>query len=163
MANDFHVRASVDTGSSLSDHGSPPPMQRLSLGSPQWQPQTTKTPELTPTVLRDVRSLSPMPRHTLQLPPSGSRNHDGYRHPPSPGHAPKSAINPIFKVVSPENLSSRTIQLTCDVQPPNSGSRDSSTSLPPFSYLEAVADGECPPLSPMAFTIPEDMTIQDDH
>ena len=30
------------------------------------------------------------------------------------------------------------------------------TALPPFSQLEAVADGEYPPLSPMSFTIPED-------
>jgi hypothetical protein len=52
------------------------------------------------------------------------------------------------------------------VQPPNiSESRDgewSSTTLPPFSHLEAVADGEHPPLSPMAFTIPEDVVVQDD-
>lgn len=101
MANDFTLRASVDTGSSLSDHGSPPPMQRLSLGSPQWHPQS-KTPELAPNVLRDVRSesVSPMPRQSLQPPPSGPRGQYDSRHPSSPGHAPKSAINPIFKVVS---------------------------------------------------------------
>lgn len=29
-------------------------------------------------------------------------------------------------------------------------------ALPPFAQLEAVADGEYPPLSPMSFTIPEE-------
>jgi meiosis induction protein kinase IME2/SME1 len=51
-------------------------------------------------------------------------------------------------------------------QPPNSSrSRDgvsTSTSLPPFSQLEAVADGEYPPLSPMSFTLPEDVVVHDD-
>ena len=34
--------------------------------------------------------------------------------------------------------------------------------LPPFSQLEAVADGEYPPLSPMSFTIPEEEIAGED-
>ena len=47
----------------------------------------------------------------------------------------------------------------------SSGDRPSLslTSLPPFSQLEAVADGgEYPPLSPMSFTIPEEEVSGDD-
>ena len=42
--------------------------------------------------------------------------------------------------------------------PPNQQDKSAlSLSLPPFSQLEAVADGDYPPLSPMSFTIPEDV------
>lgn len=108
LVHDFHIRASVDS-SSISDGGSPqpPPMHMLSLSSPiPWQHG-----ESTSTV--DQRSGGGSSRKTLHSPiyspppqPQHPQGHlspyDGsgvYGHPPSPGVAPKSAINPIFKVV----------------------------------------------------------------
>ncbi|KAH8100708.1 Pkinase-domain-containing protein [Cristinia sonorae] len=161
LVNDFHLRASVDSAS-LSDGGSPqpPPMHMLSLSSPiPW----ARTTENSSNSTVDNRSLG-SGRQTLASPimsppphPPHPNFHQGlhspydasnmYGQPPSPNTAPKSAINPIFKV--PQAYS------------PSSGSADkptqlSLTALPPFSQLEAVADGEYPPLSPMSFTIPED-------
>ncbi|OBZ79720.1 Serine/threonine-protein kinase MAK [Grifola frondosa] len=150
LVNDFHLRASVDS-SSLSDGGSPPPaaMQMLSLSSPiPWQPRndsssqttvdsasvTSRRPQYPPVM---TLSIPPAPRH-----PQPSPYEPGGQIPASPGLAPKSAINPIFKVPPL----------------PNSVGRPGSlTSLPPFSQLEAVAEGEYPPLSPMSFTSPEDI------
>ncbi|GJE86131.1 Pkinase-domain-containing protein [Phanerochaete sordida] len=158
LANDFHLRASVDS-SSISDGGSPQPpaMHMLSLSSPiPWQNSHS---DLSGTSTVDNRSIGssrqhqlssplsppPQPRHPgLHLGPhSPFDNAGGVYAPPSPSMAPKSAINPIFKV------------------PPFSSSPErptlSLTTLPPFSQLEAVADGgEYPPLSPMSFTIPEE-------
>ncbi|THH34073.1 hypothetical protein EUX98_g101 [Antrodiella citrinella] len=156
--NDFHVRASVDS-SSVSDGGSPqpPPMHMLSLSSPiPWQHAENSSNSTV-----DNRSLG-SGRHTLASPmlsppphpmhpnysqgPHSPYDTGGYGHPPSPGMAPKSAINPIFKVPQPY---------------PSNGDKPaqlSLTALPPFAQLEAVADGEYPPLSPMSFTIPEDST-----
>ncbi|CAL1695786.1 unnamed protein product [Somion occarium] len=148
LVRDFHLRASVDS-SSVSDGGSPqpPPMHMLSLSSPiPWQHS-----ESTSTV--DNRSAGSS-RQTLHSPiysPPPQQQQLGFKqgqlspydtggmygHPPSPGMAPKSAINPIFKVPSVD----KPAQLSL---------------LPPFSQLEAVADGEYPPLSPMSFTIPEE-------
>lgn len=148
--NDFHLRTSVDTRSSLSDGGSPlpPAMHMLSLSSPSWQHQQELSPSSSfvdggslasrrqglPELM--TLSIPPPPRHHYQL------GGQVYGHPPSPGVAPKSAINPIFKV------------------PPLQG-LDRPGSLPPFSHLEAVADGEYPPLSPMSFTSPDDMSNED--
>ena len=102
LLNDFHLRPSVDAGSSLSDHGSPPPMQNLSIGSPQWsnQPQPM-------TSWSDGGGLSdrrqhlspltppPLPPFAQGLPRSPSLS----PYPSSPG-LPKSAVNPMFNVVS---------------------------------------------------------------
>lgn len=114
FVKDFHLRASVDS-SSMSDHsgngpGSPlaPPMHTLSLSSPvPWQrpdgsssqgtldssqppPKRSHPPPVT-------LSLPPVPKHPASFQPSGPAS--PYEH-PSPLVAPKSAINPIFKVVS---------------------------------------------------------------
>ncbi|OCH96101.1 kinase-like protein [Obba rivulosa] len=150
--NEFHLRPSVDS-SSVSDCGSPPaaPLQMLSLSSPiPWQQghesSSSRTAVETGSLFSrrngaqsDSMQLSipPQPRHPQDFQPTG---------PPSPyefgaarntGGAPKSAINPIFKVPPLQTNLGRP-------------------SLPPFSELEAVADGEYPPLSPMSFTSPDD-------
>lgn len=96
-------------------------------------------------------TLSPPPMHSLSLSATNSptsspaqpwMQDSSRRKQPhsllSPHNAspvsPHSVINPIFKV------------------PPLNG----PTSLPPFSQLEAVAEGEYPPLSPMSFHSPEE-------
>jgi hypothetical protein len=78
--------------------------------------------------------------------------------PPSPG-----LINPMFKVVSSERqrLTFRANAHECVLLQPLSGdSVDLYSSppptLPPCSTLEAVAEGDYPPLSPMSFVSPED-------
>lgn len=148
LLNDLHLRPSVDASSSLSDHGSPPPMQNLTIGSPQWsnQPQPM-------TSWSDGGGLSEKQQHlspivpSPPLPPYAQGNpHCPYLspYPSSPG-LPKSAVNPIFKVPSPsrDDLSTGT----------------TSTSLPPFSQLEAVAEGDYRPLSPMSFICPDDTSV----
>jgi len=104
LLNDFHLRPSVDAGSSLSDHGSPPPMQNLSIGSPQWsnqpQPMTSWSDG---GGLSDRRHLSPLVPSPPPLPPFAQgipRSPSLSPYPPSPG-LPKSAVNPMFKVVRP--------------------------------------------------------------
>ena len=102
LLNDLHLRPSVDASSSLSDHGSPPPMQNLTIGSPQWsnqpQPMTSwsdggglseKNQHLSPLV--PSPPLPPYAQGNLHCPSLSP-------YPPSPG-LPKSAVNPIFKVV----------------------------------------------------------------
>ncbi|KAI0814983.1 kinase-like domain-containing protein [Irpex lacteus] len=156
LVNDFHLRASVDSAS-ISDGGSPQPlpMHMLSLSSPKpWQrsrsdmsSSTTVDNSRAEEQLSSPSLASPQPRLHYQLGPSSpydTTTTGGIYAPPSPGLAPKSAINPMFKVSPYQSTSERpSISL-------------SSTSLPPFSQLEAVADGEYPPLSPMSFTIPEE-------
>ncbi len=113
FANDFHLRASVDS-SSISDGGSPaaPPMHMLSLSSPiPWSRENGSN-----STVDNAGGRSPADgeRPTLIIPPqptyptgfqlSGpmspydTKGNGSY--PSSPGIAPKSAINPIFKVVS---------------------------------------------------------------
>ncbi|KAK7694672.1 hypothetical protein QCA50_001860 [Cerrena zonata] len=151
LAREFDLRASVDS-SSISDGGSPqpPPMHMLSLSSPiPWQHgESSSTVDnrsggsSRKTLHSPIYSPPPQPQHP-DFNPGHLSPYDGggvYGHPPSPGMAPKSAINPIFKVPPLDN---KPTQL-------------SMNSLPPFSQLEAVADGEYPPLSPMSFTIPEE-------
>jgi len=136
--NDFCIRGSVDTTSSASGASSPPPINLLSL-----------SPSPRPWICTDSTS----PQHSsymvppiIQYPSSSHKTYECngqlYGHPPSPGIDPQAAINPIFKVTplptSPSDLLS------------------SPHSLPPFSQLEAVAEGEYPPLSPMSFHSPED-------
>ncbi|RPD82530.1 kinase-like protein [Lentinus tigrinus ALCF2SS1-7] len=157
FANDFHLRASVDS-SSISDGGSPaaPPMHMLSLSSPiPWarsENGSQSTMENGSGVVttdggeRPTLTIPPQPKHPTNFQPQGPLSpyeqprvsaHGSY--PSSPGMAPKSAINPIFKV------------------PPITTSHTRPGSLPPFAQLEAVAEGEYPPLSPMSFTSPEDI------
>ena len=118
FANDFHLRASVDS-SSISDGGSPaaPPMHMLSLSSPiPWarsENGSQSTMENGNGVLspdggdRPTLTIPPQPKHPTNFQPQGPMSpyeqprasaHGSY--PSSPGMAPKSAINPIFKVVS---------------------------------------------------------------
>ncbi|KAI0068204.1 Pkinase-domain-containing protein [Artomyces pyxidatus] len=146
LVNDFHMQASVDAVEmSHSDAGSPPPMHALSLSpSHSWQTLHPHSdgPDVTMRQPQPTRLNIPL-QHSSQ--PYGGRA-NGFS--PSPGmDAPKSAINPIFKVPSLPSLT-RT---------PGSLDRSPSTpSLPPFSQLEAIAKGECPPLSPMSFTKPDE-------
>ncbi|KAI0825111.1 kinase-like protein [Trametes gibbosa] len=147
FANGFHLRASVDS-SSISDGGSPAvaPLHMLSLSSPipwahQENGQAAENGGDRPSL-----SIPPQPKHPTQFQPQGPLSPyehgqgNGLGYPSSPGVAPKSAINPMFKVPP--------ISTTILTRP---------GSLPPFSQLEAVAEGEYPPLSPMSFTNPEDL------
>ncbi|KAI8995650.1 Pkinase-domain-containing protein [Trametes punicea] len=147
FANDFHLRASVDS-SSISDGGSPAvaPMHMLSLSSPiPWAHQESGQSSVEDGSERPSLSIPPQPKHPTNFQPQGPlspyehNQGSGNGYPSSPGVAPKSAINPMFKVPP----------LTTLVTRPG--------SLPPFSQLEAVAEGEYPPLSPMSFTNPEDI------
>ena len=171
LAHDFHMQASFNS-THLAGSVSPPPMQMLSLSptlspslspSPPWiQVQHAKEP---------LAGQSPIFVTTPLMQPDGSYGHlevnrqlhahspNSYGHPPSSGHtstSAKSAINPIFKVVSynskggsaPDNFG----DLVQPPLPPRTGDRQPSpNTLPPFSQLEAIAGGELPPLSPMSF------------
>ncbi|EGO04818.1 hypothetical protein SERLA73DRAFT_100679 [Serpula lacrymans var. lacrymans S7.3] len=146
FVGDLDIRTSRDTTSSLSGTSSPPPINLLSLSpSPLSWMNTQNSPESS--------SVSQHPSYIavpqiIQYPPqTGSRqsfecNGQLYGHPPNSGIDLKTAINPIFKV--PPLPSS-----PLEHMPP-------SHALPPFSHLEAVAEGEYPPLSPMSFHSPED-------
>ncbi|KAH9944364.1 Pkinase-domain-containing protein [Epithele typhae] len=155
FANDFNLRASVDS-SSISDGGSPvpPPMHMLSLSSPiPWAPHENRSGSTLDRdgtrggreVERPTLIIPPQPRHPNGFQPAGSlspyesRSAGNGSYPSSPGMAPKSAINPMFKV------------------PPLATLQTRPGSLPPFAQLEAVAEGEYPPLSPMSFTSPDDI------
>lgn len=183
LVNDFHARTSVDPP--LSGSVSPPPMQMLSLSpslspSPPWIQVQHPKEDSTGAARRHqqlpsyISMTPPPPQNPLHLTLSGSQSAfefgqvQGYPpspfgHPPSPGLAPKSAINPIFKVVSYAWACERGYEpdaYCVAEQPPlpsPTGDRLSSpTALPPFSHLEAVAEGEIPQLSPMSFLTPED-------
>jgi hypothetical protein len=106
LAHDFRSQASFDPGGPLAGNISPPPMQTLSL-SPSLSPAPSpwlQQPETRPPYLQH-------PLHPRTSPLNGNsfefngqalgRSHSPYGHPPSPG-APKSAINPMFKVVRRE-------------------------------------------------------------
>ncbi|KAH9849738.1 kinase-like protein [Lenzites betulinus] len=151
FANGFHLRASVDS-SSISDGGSPAvaPLHMLSLSSPiPWAHQENGQGEGNGSE-RPSLSIPPQPKHPTGFKPQGPLSPyehsqgNGLGYPSSPGVAPKSAINPMFKVPP--------ISTTILTRP---------GSLPPFSHLEAVAEGEYPPLSPMSFTNPEDLGNDD--
>ena len=171
FANDFHLRASVDS-SSVSDGGSPvpPPMHMLTLSSPiPWSSSGNRSGSTldngtigTRDGERPALTIPPQPKHPLGFQPSGPMSpyepqQSGNRsYPSSPGLAPKSAINPIFKVVSTGILRVVTMRADVSTQPTLTALQTRSGSLPPFSQLEAVAEGEYPPLSPMSFTSPDD-------
>ncbi|KAL4267194.1 Protein kinase domain-containing protein [Pleurotus pulmonarius] len=155
LANDFRVQASVDPVTPLSGSVSPPPIHMLSL-SPTLSPQIPSSPPWIHVQhpqdfsnQRDHQYVSIPPPSLSHLNPSGRHSPYDYSghshsHPPSPGYDPKSAINPIFKV--PPLPAS-----------PHGDGLEPAPTLPPFSHLEAVAEGEYPPLSPMAFHTPEDV------
>lgn len=132
LVNEFHLRASVDS-SSISDGGSPqpPPMHMLSLSSPiPWlhsqsdmsststvdnnaAPSPRQPHQLNPTMI----SPPPQPRHPgpLHLGPQSPYGSGGVYGPPSPGLAPKSAINPMFKVVSQGLIRMSVFELTASI------------------------------------------------
>lgn len=113
FANDFHLRASVDS-SSISDGGSPaaPPMHMLSLSSPiPWSRENGSNSTVDNAGGRSpadgerpTLTIPPQPTHPtgfqLSGPMSPYETSANGSYPSSPGIAPKSAINPIFKVVS---------------------------------------------------------------
>ena len=172
LAHDFHMQASVNA-TQLLGSVSPPPMQTLSL-SPSLPPSLSPSPPWIQ-VQHAKEPLSAQPTY-VPVPlvhANGSygqfevhrqlhgRSPNLYGHPPSPGNTPtsaKSAINPIFKVVSYEWDSKHGLipdnfgDFVQPPLPPHTGdSLASRNALPPFSQLEAIAGGECPPLSPMSF------------
>ncbi|KAG6336581.1 hypothetical protein ID866_2519 [Astraeus odoratus] len=118
--NEFNIRASVDTTSSVSGTSSPPPINLFP---------------------RHSYISAPMIQYPSSSHTTYECNGKMFGHPPSPAIDPQVAINPMFKVAP---LPSSPIDHL------------SPQSLPPFSQLEAVADGEYPPLSPMSFHSPED-------
>ncbi|KAI0308212.1 kinase-like domain-containing protein [Multifurca ochricompacta] len=124
--------------SSVSDLGSPPPIHALSL-SPAGSWRTLHR------VLTGVQQ--PRPSRLAVSSSQDGLPYGGHLNAlsPSPGlSAPKSAINPIFKVPSRPSL-----KLSLKRSP-------STPALPPFSRLDAIASGDCPPLSPMSFSTPDD-------
>ncbi|KAJ7225522.1 kinase-like domain-containing protein [Mycena pura] len=126
-ALDFRTQTSFD-GSPLGGSISPPPLQSLSL-SPSLSPAAS--PWLHPQP--DGRMPYLMPR-TSPLNGHSSfefngQTHSLYGNPSSPSGVPKSAINPIFKVPPLPGQ-------------PSTPLGDSSSLLPPFSQLDAVAGGE---------------------
>ncbi|KAM6498106.1 Protein kinase-like domain containing protein [Amanita muscaria] len=162
LAHDFRIQASVNP--SLS----PPPMQGLTLSpsvSPTLSPHSPWLPLQTPSdghyPNQDKSSTHTLHPHLeygdghLHLPSSYGRS-------PSSDSTPKSsksAINPIFKVVSLPWDGLNHWKPDDVVQPPlKPPSLDhlptSCNALPPFSELEAVAGGEYSPISPMSFSPP---------
>jgi hypothetical protein len=178
LVHDFRTQASVT--SNLSGNISPPPLHSLSL-SPSMSPSLSPSPPwvhvqqqhkedlLALTQSPPYISISPgFAPHQLLPPASPYDPPSSYGYPPSSGHTPKSAksaINPIFKVVSynwdstlhtPDSADSYQPPLPppLPVSPATGDRIPSSNILPPFSHMEAAAGGECPPLSPMIFTTP---------
>ncbi|KZT30586.1 kinase-like protein [Neolentinus lepideus HHB14362 ss-1] len=134
LAQNFHLRASMDPGMvnvALPNTTSPPPLRSLSLSPTGGRPSYISMPP-------------PIQTQHLQAPNFGLGGQVA-GHPPSPGQAPKSAINPMFNVKVPP-------------LPSPSSEFSSPPLLPSFAHLEAVAEGEYPPLSPMSFTTPEDIS-----
>ncbi|KAF8140267.1 Pkinase-domain-containing protein [Boletus edulis] len=133
--NEFTIRASVDTTSSVSGTSSPPPINLLSLSpSPSsWMHSHNSHESASPYMVPPL----------IQYPSSSHKSYECngqlYGHLPIDPHA---TINPIFKVTPLPSSPSDHLS--------------SPHTLPPFSHLEAVAEGEYPPLSPMSFHSPED-------
>lgn len=104
LVHDFDSRASFSSydaaRSSVSESSSPPPMQALSLSGHQ-QPSSPQS------LSQQKYFTLPLPIPSLHLQQGGptspyeyGQNGQIQAHPPSPGIAPYSLINPIFKVVS---------------------------------------------------------------
>ena len=157
-----HLTQGSMESSSVSDLGSPPPLHNLTLSpSGSWQTLQHCGDSADESVHQPRPSRLVVPSSRTELPYGG---HIGGLS-PSPGlSAPKSAINPIFKVVSVGSaLSWATSAQTCLPSQPSRPSlklslkRSPSTpALPPFSSFDAVANRECQPLSPMSFSNPDD-------
>lgn len=156
------TQPSVDS-SSLSDLGSPPPIHTLSLSPARSWGNLRHSGDSA-----DEGVHQPKPLRLTVPSPTSESSYSGHvcGLSPSPGlTAPKSAINPIFKVVSRSccqaKWGARTyVALLLQTSRPSlklSLKRSPSTpALPPFSRLDAVAKGERPPLSPMSFSTPDD-------
>lgn len=93
--NEFNIRASVDTTSSVSGTSSPPPINLLSLSpSPSsWMHSHNSHESTSPYVVPPL----------IQYPSSSHKSYECngqlYGHPPTDLIDPHAAINPIFKVV----------------------------------------------------------------
>lgn len=137
-----HLTQGSIESSSVSDLGSPPPIHTLSLSpAGSWRTLQQSGDSADEGVHHPRSSPFAVPSSRNELPYGG---HVGGLS-PSPGlSAPKSAINPIFKVPSRPSL-----KLSLKRSP-------STPALPPFSSLDAVANRECQPLSPMSFSTPDD-------
>jgi serine/threonine protein kinase len=137
-----HLTPSMES-SSVSDLGSPPPLHNLTLSpSASWQTlQQSDSADPDEGVHQPRPSRLVVPSSRNELPYGG---HTGGLSPSPSLSAPKSAINPIFKVPSRPSL-----KLSLKRSP-------STPALPPFSSLDAVAKRECQPLSPMSFSNPDD-------
>ena len=190
LAHDFHTQASVT--SHISGSVSPPQLQMLSLSPTRSPPLSPSSPwlqvqhhhkeDLSRTRSFPYLSVSPSPtpfdpsHSPLDLnaklpspPPPNPYAHRPRTHgyPPNSGRTPKSAksaINPIFKVVSYKWDSTDGLVPDDSIQPalppplppippipPIPPSLEthlrSPNTLPPFSELEAVAGGEYNALS----------------
>lgn len=176
LVHDFRTQASMNSNGHLGSV-SPPPVGTLSL-SPTLSPSLSPSPPWIQQMQQqnDFAINQKNPHSPYEFPvalhPPSSYGHppSPYGHPPSSGHTPKSAksaINPIFKVVSYKWDSADGLipnddpgDLIQPPLPPSAGNHISSSpnKLPPFSQLEAVAGGEYPPLSPMSFTTPSEET-----
>ncbi|KAJ6610928.1 kinase-like domain-containing protein [Mycena sp. CBHHK59/15] len=126
LAHDFRARASFDNGTPLTGNISPPPMQMLSLSpsvssASPWLhlQQDGRVPYLQHPL---HPRTSPMNGNTFEF--GGQllgRSYSPYGHPSSPGAAPKSAINPMFKVVSRESNISSFTDADVESKPPLPG------------------------------------------
>jgi len=140
-STDYDSRASCSsydaTRSSFSGTSSPPPMQSLSLSSPQQSSPVVNLPHFI-NLPPPVPSMHPL---SLRVPtPSSPYEYGQYgqiqNQPPSPAIAPHPIMNPIFKVPPI----------------PSQGDEDQEMSeracLPPFAQLASVAS----PLVPFGRT-----------
>ena len=160
--SEHHLTQGSIESSSVSDLGSPPPLHTLSLSpAGSWRTLQQSSDGVDGSVHQPKPSRLVVPSSRGELPYDG---HVGGLS-PSPGlSAPKSAINPIFKVVSVCSALSWNFptQTGLPLQPSRpslklSLKRSPSTpALPPFSSLDAVANRECQALSPMSFSTPDD-------
>ncbi|KAI0257130.1 kinase-like domain-containing protein [Lactifluus subvellereus] len=137
-----HITDASIEASSISDLSSPPPIHTLSLSPAEsWRTLQQSSDGVDETVQQPRPSRLTIPSTLNELPYSGRVG--GLSPSPCPS-APKSAINPIFKVPSRSSLISALKR------------SPSTPALPPFSRLDAVANRDCPPLSPMSFSTPDD-------
>ena len=159
--NHHHLTDASIEACSISDISSPPPIHTLSLSPAEsWQTLHQSSDGVDQTVQQPTPSHLTIPSALNELPYSGRVS--GLSSSPCPS-APKSAINPIFKVVRVFDSSLRVLLPNSFFPQPSRSSlisalkRSPSTpALPPFSRLDAIASRDCPPLSPMSFSTPDD-------
>ncbi|KAH9023745.1 Pkinase-domain-containing protein [Lactarius hengduanensis] len=137
-----HLTQGSMESSSVSDLGSPPPIHTLSLSPAGSRRTLQQSGDIADDGLHQPRPLRLAVPSSLNDSPYGG--HVGGLSPSPGSDAPKSAINPIFKVPSRPSL-----KLSLKRSP-------SAPALPPFSSLDAVAKRERQPLSPMSFSTPDD-------